>query len=278
MRYITNADGYIVTVSFGADVECEHGVCTEYEGGVPNGYTSLDAWYVSESEKLHRWKVVEGNLAKDEAAPKPPQCDSWVDRIYPVGSIYMSVSPTDPADLFGGTWQRIQDTFLLAAGDTYAAGAKGGEAEHELTVEELPEHTHELDDGEILGLRGIKDQVERFHVAAGSSYYAFAAPDIDGMVYHGNVASTGSGKAHNNMPPFLAVYMWQRVADPTPGDPDIPDEPDSGLAITDDGAGNVTIAAYGSASITYDGEGNVTIADSGSTSITDDGAGNVTIW
>lgn len=55
--------------------------------------------------------------------------DSW-----PVGSIYMSVNSTSPATLFGGTWQRIQDRFLIAAGSTYKAGGTGGEATHTLTA------------------------------------------------------------------------------------------------------------------------------------------------
>lgn len=45
--------------------------------------------------------------------------------VYPVGSVYMSVDAADPAGLFGGTWERIKDTFLLAAGDAYAAGSTG---------------------------------------------------------------------------------------------------------------------------------------------------------
>lgn len=199
MRYITNADDYIVTVSFGGDVECDWGYCTEYEGSVPTGYSSLEAWYMGESEKLHRWKVVDGQLTLDEGAAEPPQCRSWVDRVYPVGSIYMSVSPADPADLFGGTWQRIEDTFLLAAGSTYAAGTTGGEAAHALTGEEMPAHSHtshdiavELHTGGYVVMRSV----------------GFSDQD-DTRV--SKTAESGGGQAHNNMPPYLAVYMWQRT-------------------------------------------------------------------
>ena len=68
---------------------------------------------------------------------------SIADVLYPVGSIYLSTSSTSPQTLFGGTWQRIQDRFLLCAGSTYAAGKTGGEAEHTLTVNEMPSHTHQ---------------------------------------------------------------------------------------------------------------------------------------
>lgn len=66
------------------------------------------------------------------------------DKIYPIGAIYMSINSTDPGTLFGGTWERIKDTFLLSAGDTYSAGATGGEATHTLTVDEMPSHTHSI--------------------------------------------------------------------------------------------------------------------------------------
>ena len=74
-------------------------------------------------------------------------------KIYPVGSIYMSTNSTSPATFIGGTWQRIQDRFLLAAGSTYTAGNTGGSSTtsytpsgsvgyHTLTTSEMPSHTH----------------------------------------------------------------------------------------------------------------------------------------
>ena len=62
------------------------------------------------------------------------------DLVYPVGSIYMSVNATSPATILGGTWERIKDTFLLSAGDTYTAGATGGSADAV-----LPSHSHDVD-------------------------------------------------------------------------------------------------------------------------------------
>lgn len=65
---------------------------------------------------------------------------------YPVGSIYMSVNSTSPATLFGGTWERIQDMFLLAAGSSYSAGSTGGAAAVTLTAAQsgVPAHSHGL--------------------------------------------------------------------------------------------------------------------------------------
>lgn len=119
---------------------------------------------------------------------------SFLDRTYPVGSIYMSTVSTSPGTLFGGTWQRIEGRFLLGASATYGAGTQGGEEKHILTVNEMPSHSHQLN-------------VPNGHDFAlgGGSYYGYL---------HQNATTTavGGGKPHNNMPPYLAVYMWRRTA------------------------------------------------------------------
>lgn len=117
---------------------------------------------------------------------------------YPVGSIYLSVTDANPAALFGGTWERIGGRFLLGADSTYAAGSTGGEAAHTLTVDEMPKHNHEIDNLNASG--------------NATPFMTVQAQDKKG--YGGNVQTmyAGGGKAHNNMPPYLAVYMWKRTA------------------------------------------------------------------
>lgn len=132
--------------------------------------------------------------------------------IYPVGSIYVSVSATSPAKLFGGTWTQIQDRFLLAAGSSYSAGSTGGEAEHKLTTSEMPRHSHNKSYGTTVALNGTSGEVARSKVASGGDVYAFTASDIDSLSYGGSVTNTGGGVAHNNMPPYLAVFVWKRTA------------------------------------------------------------------
>lgn len=81
-----------------------------------------------------------------------PQSHTHFDEIYPVGSIYMSVNSTDPSTLFGGTWERITGSFLLAATDngssgaSQAAGNTGGAATVTLTAAQsgVPAHAHGL--------------------------------------------------------------------------------------------------------------------------------------
>ena len=117
---------------------------------------------------------------------------------YPVGAIYLSVLDANPAALFGGTWERIGGRFLLGADSTYAAGSTGGEAAHTLTVDEMPRHNHEVDNLNASG--------------NATPYMTVQAQDKKG--YGGNVQTmyAGGSKAHNNMPPYLAVYMWKRTA------------------------------------------------------------------
>lgn len=123
--------------------------------------------------------------------------------IYPIGSIYMSVNGTSPSDLFGGTWERIRDVFLLASGDAYAAGSTGGEATHTLTVDEMPNHQHQIVDAEGYQLN-YNNSGETSGTGVGISRYA----DWNNMW----AAGIGGGQPHNNMPPYLAVYMWKRTA------------------------------------------------------------------
>ena len=135
---------------------------------------------------------------------------------YPVGSIYLSVNDTNPATLFGGTWERIsQGRFLIGAGaneanstdywgqyaagsENFPAGEMGGEPRHTLTVDEMPSHTH----AERLEWSNTKGW-------GVTSYGNDANAVVDAGTTTG---ATGGGKPHNNMPPYLVCYMWKRVS------------------------------------------------------------------
>lgn len=68
LRYILNNDGYVCHCSIGAYIVCDLGECTEYNGEIPDGYTTLQEWYDTqiEEKKLNAWKVVDGNFVFDE--------------------------------------------------------------------------------------------------------------------------------------------------------------------------------------------------------------------
>ena len=126
--------------------------------------------------------------------------ENILSKVYPVGSIYMSLSSTDPKTLFGGTWERLKDRFLLAAGDSYSAGATGGEATHTLTKDEMPSHNH------YAAINGGTDSYGQNRTTIGSF-----ANKAQGYSDSSTIFATGGGNAHNNMPPYLAVYMWKRT-------------------------------------------------------------------
>ena len=143
--------------------------------------------------------LAEAKAYTDSTASGGADVSTVLGKVYPVGAIYMSVNSTNPKTLFGGTWVQIEDRFLLAAGATYKAGTTGGESAHTLTVDEIPDHRHVL----WYPNAGGEQSAEIGYPEAGSkkTWYAEAS----------KTAPAGGGAAHNNMPPYLSVYIWKRT-------------------------------------------------------------------
>ena len=160
----------------------------------------------------------EGNLTVKSITTETEDSASVdMNTIYPVGSIYMTVNNVNPSTLFGGTWEQIKDKFLLASGDTYAAGTTGGEAMHTLTTDEIPSHTHtqnphshkqnydtwynKANDYDVR----LAGSTNGYYSCAGrSNYETESATAIN--------QETGGNQAHNNMPPYLTVNIWKKTA------------------------------------------------------------------
>ncbi|WP_304094738.1 hypothetical protein [Methanobrevibacter ruminantium] len=160
-------------------------------------------------------------------------------HIYPVGSIYMNINDVDPTILFGGTWERIEDKFLLSKGSSYSIlGGTGGEASHSLTSSEMPRHTHTQNahthnanrtNGQLVTRDGSNSSgIGEKGSPTGTHHYS---PSIDsddnwwGVSNVGNTTATNkytggtgtsesasNGSAHNNMPPYIIVNVWTRIA------------------------------------------------------------------
>lgn len=126
-----------------------------------------------------------------------------VERDHPVGSLYISENSTSPAELYGGTWEQIKDSFILAAGDTYAAGSTGGSNTVPINKDNLPNIA--LD---VYGIYQITETGNK----------------IDTLTYRGQgaisgkwskIAETdqiGKGIPLNILPPYYSMYIWRRVA------------------------------------------------------------------
>lgn len=207
---------------------------------------------------------------------------SILDLVYPVGSIYMSTVNTSPASIMGGTWTRIQDRFLLAAGSTYTAATTGGAATVTLDSTMIPSHLHgvSITSGSVdinhyhsgtsstvdinhyhtgtadangdhnhtlniqanvcvsggsvdrVALTGITNTWSGAINSAGSHQHTFTTGYMSSNNTHahtlttgymsannththsvsGNTGNTGGGLAHENMPPYIVVYVWYRSA------------------------------------------------------------------
>lgn len=127
---------------------------------------------------------------------------------------WASDDPTSPASFIGGTWEQIKDRFILAAGDTYAAGSTGGEAKHSLTKLENGPHSHEVvalgNDNwyyKTSNPVGIKFQTP-YHTLINDISIVGTADESVGFLA---TNSSGTGQPHNNMPPYTATYIWRRV-------------------------------------------------------------------
>ena len=130
-----------------------------------------------------------------------------LDILYPVGSIYMNyANSTSPASTLGGSWTRIYNKFLVGAGSSYTIGSEGGEEFHQLTTAEIPNHTHNTN----VRLQWVDSPVSN------SLNFTWASSPANLHVLGGNegpwTSGVGGGQAHNNMPPYRAVWMWRRTA------------------------------------------------------------------
>lgn len=136
---------------------------------------------------------------------------------HPIGSIYSSTVATSPADLFGGTWERIKGRFIWGIDDSENAGDTGGEAKHTLTVDEMPSHEGHLYQnvtdietgpppiGSLAGF--LEKSIMTAHPSSGRGWNLVAGNEV---VPAG--VSRGGDQPHNNMPPYYGAYVWRRTA------------------------------------------------------------------
>lgn len=124
---------------------------------------------------------------------------------YPIGSIYISTNATSPATLFGGNWDEIHGAFLFANSALHKAGEIGGEEEHVLKEKEIPVHYHDEYVGNDGGDGSVPEGYYGFTSIASTSKNTYWAKGS-------KTSEAGGGQAHNNMPPYLSVYMWERVS------------------------------------------------------------------
>lgn len=134
--------------------------------------------------------------------------DNTINSIYPVGSVYTTLTNTNPGTFLKGTWEQFaQGRTLVGEGtgndgtnsQTFEANSTGGEYKHKLTVDEMPSHTHKL---QYRGGQNVQP----------NDPYAADKPMLQGSSAYGtNVDNTGGDGLHNNVQPYVTVYFWKRV-------------------------------------------------------------------
>lgn len=177
---------------------------TDTKYTLPTGNASTTGG-VKLSDSTSSTSSTSGGIAATPAAVKAAIAEAKL-AAWPIGSIYMSVNSTSPANLFGGTWERISDTFLFAASSSYPAGSTGGEFTHKLTQSELPNYSLSVTNGSNV-IRSKTGSTADAYVQTQSS--GWGIPNWESKTV--TVASGGSGAAHNNMPPYLSVWIWKRT-------------------------------------------------------------------
>lgn len=134
---------------------------------------------------------------------------------FPVGTILMTTENVNPSTYIGGTWTALEDVFLFAASETHPAGETGGSEEVTLTASQLPAHRHytinmaKAEAGVSPDYQHTVARYDRETTSWEDCHYQLNGNSNDAN--GGRTSTTGSGEAHDNMPPYLAVYTWKRT-------------------------------------------------------------------
>ncbi len=133
--------------------------------------------------------------------------------VFPVGTIVHRYDDVDPAELYGGTWERIRGRFLLAQGG-YLLGAEGGEEQVSLTEAQNGQHAHNYypySSDQTVGYEfqatvGAWSNIDNHATKPGSQWTRYG-----GYSNAGVMTQSGGGEPHNNMPPYIVVGVWRRI-------------------------------------------------------------------
>lgn len=152
-------------------------------------------------------------------ANKGTPLDKYIlNKVYPIGSIYITVNNVNPGTLFGGTWQSFgEGRTLIGAGtgtdvnstsQTFTANDTGGEYTHKLTSSEMPSHDHNLNAWAIAWKTSSSNDTYINAEMFGGSWSGKNRP----YVSKNRTVSTGGNGSHNIVQPYIVTYMWRRIS------------------------------------------------------------------
>ena len=175
--------------------------------------------YLSNNDKKYIAKYIENEITGCDLTEAVNSLTDSTDNnnlfldMYPVGSIYTSVNSVNPGTIFGGTWIEYGAGRTLVGVDTTqtefdTVEKTGGEKTHTLTVSEIPSHSHS-------GIHwSTPTGKEWSDVNTGSSKDGYGLTVSASKISTTSwvTGNTGGGAAHNNLQPYITVYMWKRTA------------------------------------------------------------------
>ena len=173
---------------------------------------------INDLEIKHTNDIIKHTTDIEELQSTKVNISALLNLIYPVGSIYFSVNNVSPQTFIGGTWEQIQDKFLLCSGSSYSAGSTGGEVSHT--------HEYGIQFGgyyrdiamESNTYAGVLQHGKSGVPVPATSIGSFNAPINNNSttaiktVSMGHYASVADTSITSNMPPYLAVYVWKRTS------------------------------------------------------------------
>ena len=168
------------------------------EVGLKNILTNVD-----ETLRVLNKDIIKNN--KDINETKEEFKKDLLEKVYPIGSYYWSENDTSPEELFGGKWKKIEGRFLFASDSNHYVGQTGGEEKHQLTLDEIPSHSHWYQKFKYKDYRNV-------NINGGGSSYQFLELDSETRnIESSTTESKGNSQSHNNMPPYLTANCWKRL-------------------------------------------------------------------
>lgn len=172
--------------------------------------TSVQSFKLQHSDLVAN--LVDNSTITVNGSNKLTVSSNVIQTAYPIGTVYINATnSSNPASLLGfGTWVKFGEGRVLigegtgtdtnAEDETFVGGSSGGEYNHTLTIDELAEHSHDL----------ISDSVPD---VSNNSQSLWESPNLDeALTSQFQTGLTGGDQPHNNIQPYITVYMWKRTA------------------------------------------------------------------
>lgn len=176
---------------------------------IPTGTPDMSNYYTkTEADNRFAEKGSGGSgdyLTRSQAdqlyEPKSTTGSNALLKAFPVGSVVMNTTGTNPSTYIGGNWVRTMvNRFPIGAGSSYSADSTGGSTTHTLTVDEMPTHRHSLGTVKVTSSN------------TGNNTTVSAGNGSGSTPLSKDTSEVGGGQSFSIMPPYQAVYFWERTS------------------------------------------------------------------